>query len=45
MYAILAFVPIVLVIILMVAFNVQAKKAIPAAWIRFGAPPFRCSSG
>ncbi len=33
MYAVLAFIPIILVIVLMVACNVQAKKAIPAAWL------------
>ncbi len=33
MYAILAFVPIILVVILMVAFNIQAKKAIPTGWL------------
>ncbi len=33
MYALLAFIPIVLIIIAMVAFNIKAKRAIPAAWL------------
>ncbi len=33
MYAILAFIPIVLVIVLMVPFNFPAGRAIPAAWL------------
>ncbi len=33
MYAILAFIPIILVLILMVAFNCPAKKAIPGGWL------------
>lgn len=32
MYAVLAFIPIILVIILMVALNVPAKRAIPVSW-------------
>ncbi|MBQ7067800.1 MAG: L-lactate permease, partial [Synergistaceae bacterium] len=33
MYALLAFTPIILVIILMTVFNIQAKKAIPISWL------------
>ena len=33
MYAIIAFIPIVLVIVLMTVFNIKAKRAIPGAWL------------
>ena len=33
MYAILAFIPIIVTVVLMVAFNWPAKRALPLAWI------------
>ncbi len=36
MYAILAFIPIILVVLLMIVWNVPAKRAIPAGWLLSG---------
>ncbi len=36
MYAILAFIPILVVIVLMVVFNVPARRAIPCGWLIAG---------
>ena len=33
MYAILAFIPIIVTVVLMVAFNWPAKRALPLAWV------------
>ena len=33
MYAIIAFIPIIVTIVLMVAFNWPAKRALPLAWL------------
>ena len=33
MYAIVAFIPIIVTIVLMVAFNWPAKRALPLAWL------------
>ena len=36
MYAILAFIPIIVTVVLMVAFNWPAKRALPLAWVLAG---------
>lgn len=33
MYALIAFIPIIVTVVLMVAFNWPAKRALPLAWI------------
>ena len=36
MYAVIAFIPIIATVVLMVAFNWPAKRALPLAWILAG---------
>ena len=33
MYALIAFIPIIVTIVLMIAFNWPAKRALPVAWV------------